>query len=354
MKLHVCIDARLRAASGIGTLLRSVLDILRQERSIKLTLLCKKGDEEELKSYGAHSVVMKSPFYSMQEQLELSLKIPVCSLFWSFHFNIPLLPIRAEKRMVTLCDVYHLAHLSSLTLHQKIYAKLFINAAISKAHLLTTLSQFSKKQILTHAKHPPQTIEVAPPPFDFEPISGKNRGSYLLAVGNIKPHKNLSRLVQAYAQLKPKIPLLLAGKIEGLRGGDKKLLYMIDQDPFLKNSVHLLGEVDDRTLKQLYAEALLLIFPSIYEGFGYPPLEAMASGCPVVVSHAASIPEVCRDAAEYVDPFCIDSIARGIKRLLEDQARREELVRKGFQLVEEKRRQKNRYLELVYACCCHT
>lgn len=125
----------------------------------------------------------------------------------------------------------------------------------------------------------------------------------------------------------------------------------MENDPFLKENVHFEGYVKEERLKELYARAKLLLFPSTYEGFGYPPLEAMASGCPVVAAHAASIPEVCEDAVHYVNPYSIDSIAEGIEQLLQDTSRREELTRKGYALVAKKKQQKNQMVDLIHACC---
>ena len=101
----------------------------------------------------------------------------------------------------------------------------------------------------------------------------------------------------------------------------------------LGDRVEFTGYVDDDQLKQLYRKAKLFLFPSLYEGFGLPPLEAMACGCPVIVSKAASLPEICGDAAYYVNPYDVEDIAKGIYTVLTDEGLQKELIRKGLQRV---------------------
>jgi len=156
------------------------------------------------------------------------------------------------------------------------------------------------------------------------------RHNPVLYTGNIKPHKNLVRLIEAF---------------EGLRKDgfdDLKLLIIGDEIsklPALRRAVHrhklhkyvrFLGFVKDDTLAILYRLAAVFVFPSLYEGFGLPPLEAMASGTPVVTSNLSSMPEVAGDAAVLVDPYDPQSIKDGISRVLSDQTLREQLRARGL------------------------
>jgi glycosyltransferase involved in cell wall biosynthesis len=149
-------------------------------------------------------------------------------------------------------------------------------------------------------------------------------GPFALYVGNIKPHKNLERLIEAFH--------LVRG--EGFE--QLKLLIIGDQIskfPRLRRAVDVrfLGFVGDDTLAALYRLATVFVFPSLYEGFGLPPLEAMASGTPVVTSDVSSLPEVVGDAAVLVDPYSAKSIADGIQRVLVDPDLRETLRRRGLE-----------------------
>ena len=352
---HVCIDARLYNATGIGTFLKAALISLVEAGRYQLSLICQKKDKEQLGALCCRLIEMNTPIYTLREQLHYRSIIPPCDLFWSPHFNVPLFPIRAKKRLVTVCDVYHLAHFSSLSLAQKVYAKLMYNAAFRLSDYVTTISEFSKKEILRYATFKPKRIQVVYPGLDhcIAQARAETQENYILYVGNLKPHKNLVRLVQAYELLCPIEPLIIVGNKEGLHTFDKKLFKLVEKSPFLKQNVHFTGHVSDQRLKKLYAEAKMFVFPSTYEGFGYPPLEAMAHGCPVVAARVASIPEVYQDAVEYVDPFSIESIAKGMSLVLRDPLRQEELSRKGRELFEKKKSQHNLIEGIIDACCSH-
>lgn len=347
--LHVCIDARLYNATGIGTFLKAALISIREAGRCKLSLICLKKDKEQLEPLSCRLIEMDTPVYTVSEQLQYRKTIPPCDLFWSPHFNVPLFPIRAKKRLVTVHDVYHLAHFSSLSSLQKVYAQVMYNAAFRLSDQVTTVSEFSKQEILRYAAFKPKNIRVVSPGlahFISQAKSGVLR-NHILCVGNRKPHKNLVRLMQAYDLLCPSVPLIIVGDF------DKEVFKKMEKSPFLKQNVHFTGHVSDERLKELYAAAKMLVFPSTYEGFGYPPLEAMAYGCPVVAARAASVPEVCQDAVEYVDPFSIESIAAGMERILKDPLRQEELSRKGRELFETRKSQNNLMEEVIHACCGH-
>ncbi len=247
---------------------------------------------------------------------------------------------RAKKRIVTVHDVFHLAHFSSLSLQKKVYAKVVINAALRFSDYLMTDSNFSAREIERYC-FKPNHIEIVPSCPLLIPQERQEQ-EYLLYVGSLKPHKNLKRLFEAYALLNEPPPLVVVGKDFG--------------EIELPAYVRYAGYVPDEELPKLYAGAKLFIFPSTYEGFGIPPLEAMACGCPVVTARAGSLPEVCGEAVEYVDPFSVSSIKEGIERLLNDEKRREELVKKGLEHVKQYTPDKTaeKFLKVVHACCSCT
>ena len=156
-------------------------------------------------------------------------------------------------------------------------------------------------------------------------------GEYILSVGSIQPRKNLTRLIKAYAALRgispaDKLPkLVLAGKCAWLY--DETLHTLAESG--VKDTVVLTGYVPERDLPALYSGALCFVYPSYFEGFGLPPLEAMKCGAPVIVGNRTSLPEVVGDAALLVDPFDVDAIADAIKRLMNDTSLRDQLSSKG-------------------------
>src|SRR5205085_8791458 len=150
-------------------------------------------------------------------------------------------------------------------------------------------------------------------------------GCYLLAVGTVEPRKNYPRLLQAYRRLKDRglsMPLAVAGKAGWAYGRTL-------DDLRNEKGVRLLGHVDDATLRALYRSASALAFPSLYEGFGLPLLEAMAEGLPAVVGGAGALPELAGDAAALVDPLDVGAIADGLERVLCDGALRARLAVAG-------------------------
>lgn len=142
---------------------------------------------------------------------------------------------------------------------------------------------------------------------------------FILYVGSIEPRKNLLRLLKAYRQLSPALRNEAKLVLAGFRGWDNAKVMALLQE--LRQDVTYLGYVDEEDLAGLYNLAEIFVYPALYEGFGLPPLEAMACGCPVMVSQVASLPEVCGEAAYYVDPLDVDSISHGLAELLGDTDR---------------------------------
>ena len=149
---------------------------------------------------------------------------------------------------------------------------------------------------------------------------------FILFVGTREPRKNLNRLARAYAELPDRTRREFSLVLVGPRGwgeGDTSARQKRD------SRVIVLDYVETAKLAQIYNLATVFVYPSLYEGFGLPSLEAMACGCPVVVSRAGSLPEICADAACYVDPIDVQSIAEGIEKVVADEELRQSLIKKG-------------------------
>jgi alpha-1,3-rhamnosyl/mannosyltransferase len=159
---------------------------------------------------------------------------------------------------------------------------------------------------------------------------GLSYRGFLLSVGTLEPRKNIERVLAAYSGLgdglRRKLPLVLVGMRGWLAAGLEGQLAPLVHS----GEVRVLGYVDDVALAALYASTRMLIYPSLYEGFGLPPLEAMASGTPVIVSNASSLPEVVGDAGIQVDPHDVDALRSAVNRLAEDDALWEALRSSGL------------------------
>jgi len=214
----------------------------------------------------------------------------------------------------------------------------FFPRRISYASHILTISNFIGQEIHDTIRIPHNrisAIHLAPSsifyPRQPEPVHSTNirygiPKEYLLFVGSLEPRKNLALLVQALQRCRTKVPLVLAGW-EGW--GDKNWMTSIAGTD-LENRIIMTGYVDDETLANLYSGASAFVYPSIYEGFGLPILEAMACGCPVICSKAASMPEVAGDSAIQIDPANPDDLAAAIDRIMSDAELRRRLIEKGF------------------------
>ena len=210
--------------------------------------------------------------------------------------------------VVSLLDVQHrdLPHLFSAV--ERAYRRRFYDAAAQRADVVVTISEFAKSRIVALLGIDPERIVVAHLGVDaseFEPNLGA-RENLLLYPARGWPHKNHARLFEAFSLLRAEdstLRLVLTG------GG-------LDRLGAVPAGVELRGLVGRGELRELYRTAAALVFPSLYEGFGLPPLEAMASGCPVAASHAGSLPEICGDAAVLFDPRDPRAIAAGVHEAL--------------------------------------
>lgn len=337
--VSITIDLRMLHSSGIGTYLRNLVPLVIAANPDKMFTLL--GEAKELNSHNwAHSkniliIDCQVPMFSITAQYILPRQIPKeTTLFWSPHFDVPL--FYSGKLLVTVYDAFHLAMPEFVGgVHKRLYAKIMLNAVRIKADAILTISNFTKRELnrLTGCKNEkifPIHLGVAESWFCKDETVNPHGRPYLLYVGNVKPHKNLGNLIDAYSLLFDKIPhdLVIIGKKEGFITGDNAV---ISKAAKLGGRVHFTGYVNETLLKQYVSHAAIFIFPSLYEGFGLPPLEAMATGCPVIVSNAASLPEVCGDAALYCDPHDINDIAEKIKLVMNDGNLRERMRVKGFE-----------------------
>jgi glycosyltransferase involved in cell wall biosynthesis len=203
-----------------------------------------------------------------------------------------------------------------------------------QASLLFTVSAFSKSRLVAWLRIAPERVAVLHGsgdhmdalPADAGTLGrlGLEAGSYFVAVGSANPVKNLRALLHAFEAM----PERFTGRLV-LVGGSNRHVFAAGLPIAENERVLRAGSVSDAELKALYASAIALVFPSTYEGFGLPPLEAMTCGCPVAASGAAAIPEVCGDAVMYFDPAAPATIAAAMLSLFDDSDLRCQLRRRG-------------------------
>jgi len=256
------------------------------------------------------------------------LRLPKDAAVLSPGYNVPLFVVRPY--IFIIHDLNHIDRPENSSLLKKLYYNLIMRRACHNAFRVLTVSEFSRQRIISWAKVPADHVVNIGNGVaecyrdDVEPY---NPGyQYLLCVGNRKAHKNESRVLEAFAaaEIDWGIHLIFTGNAsEELMlqcrrlGVEKRVIFM--------------GRVPEENLPGLYKGALALVFPSLYEGFGLPVIEAMACGTPVLTSNTTSLPEVAGDAALLVDPSSINQIKTGIEKLCSDSVLRLNLSQKGLQ-----------------------
>ena len=347
--MKIAIDARKWRDFGIGTYVRNLVrHLARLDHETTYFVFCDRADEATLRDLAENfvPVVDDSPGYSLAEHISIPLKLRrlEVSLFHSPHYVLPLFcPTRS---VVTIHDCIHLLFPQYLPSRMAyFYARFMLGSAIRRSALVLTVSEASRRDILGfYPKTDPDRVQVVPNAIDPYLLEDPGedemrrvreryqvRGRFVLYAGNIKPHKNLERLIAAFGLLKQRpghedLKLIIIGDEVTRYGSLRRGV----EEAGVRQDVRFFGFVPDRTLASLYRMASVFAFPSLYEGFGLPPLEAMSCGTPVVTSRISSLPEVVGDAAVLVDPYSVRDIALGVERALDDEALRAELVARGL------------------------
>ncbi|MCP1104995.1 glycosyltransferase family 4 protein [Serratia nevei] len=237
-------------------------------------------------------------------------------------------PIFYRNQIVTHHDVTYKRYPKSFSRKFRALYSVLIPAMLKNSKRLITVSEFSRNEINEVYHCPKEKIAVV-----YNAVSGEFHrkpdakiNNYLLAVSSPNYHKNFHGMLEAFARL-PKdsgVSLKIIGKSATTFAAQdfSKLINGSDDIQFM-------GRVDDKELIELYQNALAFVFPSFYEGFGIPPLEAQACGCPVIAAKAASMPEVLADSVVYFDPNNISDIAAAMESIITDASLREALIAKG-------------------------
>lgn len=250
-------------------------------------------------------------------------------------------PIAVERQVVSIMDVSPLDERSWSSFQFSRWYRFMIPRLVRRVRGVLTISEFSKRRIVYHCPEAESKIHVVPLAADCrfaraepEAVARARRELsiptpyYVVALGSLEPRKNLSRLLAAWTNIQSRLPEDLWLVLAGVRG--KRLVFGDQSFEPLPPRVHLTGHVPDGLLPALYTGAVASVYLSLYEGFGLPPLEAMACGTPTLTSNSTSLPEVVGDAALTVDPYDIDAIADGLVRLVEDTTLRTHLQANGL------------------------
>ncbi|PWT93943.1 MAG: hypothetical protein C5B54_00975, partial [Acidobacteria bacterium] len=273
----------------------------------------------------------ESSKYSIREHFSLAKKAAKqkIDLFHSPHYTLPL---RLKcKSIVTVHDLIHIKFPQYFPGWKVKAAEFVMGKAIDKADVVITVSKTTRNDLLNRFPQAKEKTELLYnrlsedwlqrlPDINLRDVGIEK--DFLLYVGNFKAHKGIDTLVKAYGRLQSPPQLVLVGNPGAM---DAKLLETV----FSNNHIRMLGFADTNFLRRLYFEAMIFVFPSLYEGFGYPPLEAMCCGAPVLSSDAPAMKEILGQAAEFFRRGDADALTEKLKELIHDASARKELSDKG-------------------------
>lgn len=345
--MRIAIDIRKLHDYGIGTYLRNLLrQLARIDHDTEYVLLCRRSDQQFADQLGRNfrSVNEPSGLYSVSEQLSIPLNLARLSpdLFHTPHYVLP--PLAPCRSVVTIHDCIHLIFPQYLPHRMAyLYARTMFWTAVHRASSILTVSEASKNDILRFFDVPASKVTVIynaiddlffeePPEAEIVRVRERYQlhDRFVMYGGNVSPHKNVERLIEAFVLLRrdglDDLKLLVTGGEVSRYSSLRRAVHRHN----LHQHVRFLGYQSTTTLAALYRLADVFVFPSLYEGFGLPPLEAMASGTPVVVSNVSSLPEVVGDGAIQVNPYEPRAIADGVQRALDDAELREQLRVRGL------------------------
>jgi glycosyltransferase involved in cell wall biosynthesis len=332
---NVVIDVRMLRHAGIGTYIRNVVPrVMTARPSWHFTLLASPHASPDWQTNARTDVATcASDIYTVREQIEIPFRIPArADVFWSPHYNVPVL-----SQLPLVVTVHDVCHLAMTELYggaaRAAYAKFMFGAVRRRATEILFDSHFTRTEFVRHVGEP-RSATTALLGVDAAWRSAArtvrpHERPYVLFVGSAKPHKNLGALIEAFGMSRDEIPghdLILLGSFRRQRTIDSTAIALADS---LGDRVRIVADVEDESVRAYVAHAAALVLPSLYEGFGLPAVEAMAAGCPCLVSNAASLPEVCAGAALYCDPANPADIASQLMRLLSDAELRATLVQCG-------------------------
>lgn len=359
-QIKIGIDARFFGPKqkGLGRYVQKLVEKLEKvdlENHYLIFLRKENWSEYQPTNPNFHKILADYPWYSLKEQIFLPLKIHQSRVdFMHFpHFNVPVFCFKPF--LITIHDLilkrFPTSRASTLSpalyFLKNLAYKLVISLAVKRARKIIAVSSYTKKDILKYFKVKKEKIamiyegtsskqELRTRSFEQECRVPKAEKPYLLYVGNAYPHKNLERLVLAFAEiLKDKrysnLKLVLVGGMDYFYKRLKE--FVLDSASQIQNSVIFTDFVSDRELSVLYQNASLYVFPSLYEGFGLPPLEAMDYQLPVVSSNSSCLPEILEEAAVYFNPEDTGEMAERIKRVLGDESLQRELISRGLLVI---------------------
>lgn len=340
---HIAIDARV-INSGTGTYVVKLLKYLQEiDKTNDYSVLVRKKDENYWKPTGKNFRVSIADFdnYSLAEQLGFKKFLDELNPDL-VHFCMPQQPLGYKgKRVTTMHDMILLNTYNSdknwLVFHAKQLIGRYVWRKIGDiSEYLIMISENTKREYLQFHKIPDSKVPVIyeacdMPANKLTPYKDLPFDKFIIYVGQQPDYKNIRKLAEAHQKLlknNPKLGLVLVGRMNPDTKANQALFKKLDY-----KNIHFTGFIEDDQRDWLYTRAEAYVFPSLMEGFGLPPLEAMSYGTPVVSSNTSCMPEILGDAALYFNPKDSDDIADKVQRVLDSETLKKDLIKKGFSRI---------------------
>ncbi|PIF04293.1 MAG: glycosyl transferase family 1 [Arcobacter sp.] len=336
--------------TGIGRYTYEISKRLQKSNDLSLYFFYGYYSSKLIKPSDQHSIKKLKSFIVKNQLIKKIVRkfLFSFSAFFSSSYDIYWQPgfvlnnkIDAKKIITTVHDFSFILYPNSQPKERREYLEKNFFKNIYKSNIIITCSYFTKQEVIERLHIDEDKIKVIYHGVDHDLFYVHNDlkleydlpKKFILCVGSIEPRKNLLGLLKAYENLDEEIKKEYKLVLVGFKGWEnKEIMELINKN---KDNIIYLGFICDSELAKVYNLATLFIFPSFYEGFGIPPLEAMACGTPVIASNTSCIPEICGDAVVYIDPHSIDDISKKIELLIVDKKLQKELVYKGLKKAKE-------------------
>ena len=341
--MRIVIDARMIQPGTMHGIARYVYNLIQglttQGRSHEFFVVVNQNSPLYETKWPSHIslVPINANWIGFSEQWELSrvLRDVKADLFHAPSFVAPL--FCPCKLVMTIHDLNHLVLPQFYTPLHQFYYQVFVRRCIRMSEFILTVSNFSKREIVENLRVPEEKVFVTYNGVSesYRPVEDQEQLRYvrdiyelpekfIFCVSNNKPHKNVHNLVRAFCHANIEMPLVLASPV------DPKIIRMAEAFG-KKHLIYFSKFIEEKHLPSVYSMTHLFVYPSTYEGFGLPPLEALACGAPVVVARSSSLPEVVGQAAIFTNPHDYQDIAKALERGLNDVELRAQLRKSGIE-----------------------
>jgi glycosyltransferase involved in cell wall biosynthesis len=350
LRIGMDYTAAVRQGAGIGRYTRELVRALaRLDQDNDYVLLAAAGGQRlsdtawppnfQTRSLPLSDRTLAILWHRLRLPLWVELATGPLDIFHSPDFVLP--PLRRARTLVTVHDLSFIRYPQCADAKLRAYLNKVVSRSVQRADLVLADSQSTKDDLVELLRVEPARIEVVYPgvedrfhPIEDQTLLEKVRARYglppkfILGLGTLQPRKNFTRLIKAFADLRfADLRLVIAGG----KGWLYEEIFATVARLGLEEKVVFPGFVADEDLPALYNLADLFVFPSLYEGFGLPPLEALACGTPVITSDASSLPEVMGEAGLMVEATDVGALAEAMGRVLEDDALREGMIARGME-----------------------